>query len=227
MNLMYQYFITTIKPHIRGVPLRVYSAILVGKGGIAMEGYKTVSRLLDVVEQDILPITRKEVKKGHNIFGGAVLAGEDLSLVTAGTNMRGEDPTLHGEMVTIGQFFRMKDRPSPEETIFLSTHEPCSMCLSALAWSGFKKIFFLFGYEETRDDFRMGDDLRILEEIFSTTTPSRKNPFFELIPVRSMLRDITKREALSSRIKMIKGEYIRLTDEVFQIQGKSAGGGIE
>ncbi|HDQ93397.1 MAG TPA: nucleoside deaminase [Synergistetes bacterium] len=192
-----------------------------------MEGYKTVSRLLDVVEQDILPITRKEVKKGHNIFGGAVLAGEDLSLVTAGTNMRGEDPTLHGEMVTIGQFFRMKDRPSPEETIFLSTHEPCSMCLSALAWSGFKKIFFLFGYEETRDDFRMGDDLRILEEIFSTTTPSRKNPFFELIPVRSMLRDITKREALSSRIKMIKGEYIRLTDEVFQIQGKSAGGGIE
>ncbi len=192
-----------------------------------MDKTKIVSRLLEVIEKDILPITRSGVTEGHNIFGGAVLARDDLSLLTAGTNTRGEDPTLHGEMVTIRQFFRMKDQPSPEETVFLSTHEPCSMCLSALAWSGFKKIFFLFGYEETRDDFRMGDDLQILAEVFSTTTPSRKNRFFELTPIRSMLRGIPEREALASRIETIRQEYILLAEKVFETEGNGPGGVAE
>jgi len=177
-----------------------------------------VSRLLEVIEEDILPITGAAVEKGHNIFGGAVLSEEDLSLVTAGTNMRADAPSLHGEIVTINRFFKMKDHPPVEKTLFLATHEPCSMCLSALAWSGFRKIYFLFGYEETRDDFRMGDDLRMLAEVFGTTTPSRKNSFFELVPVRSIVHSLAEREIFLDRIGRIKRKYINLSERVENIK---------
>ena len=171
-----------------------------------------VSRLLGVIEQDILPMTAAAVEEGHNIFGGAVLTAGDLSLVVAGTNLRGEDPTFHGEIVTINRFFRMKERPAAGDTVFLSTHEPCSMCLSALAWCGFRKIYFLFGYEETRDDFFMGDDLRMLSEIFVTTVPSRKNSFFEIIPLRELVGTLPGREGPLERIADLKKRYAALAE---------------
>lgn len=183
-----------------------------------MTGYGLVSRLLEVIEEDILPITVSAVEKGHNIFGGAVLSKKDLSLVTAGTNMRADDPSLHGEIVTINRFFKMKGRLPVEETLFLATHEPCSMCLSALAWSGFRKVYFLFGYEETRDDFRMGDDLLMLAEVFTTTAPSRKNSFFEMIPIRSIVHPLADRELLLDRIDRIKRKYKSLSERVAGIK---------
>ncbi len=182
-----------------------------------MNGSGTVSRLLEVIEKDILPITETAVEKGHNIFGGAVLSADDLALVTAGVNMRADDPTLHGEIVTIHRFFKMKDHPCPDDTVFLATHEPCSMCLSALAWSGFKKIYFLFGYEETRDDFRMGDDLRMLAEVFSSTIPSRRNSFFELTPIRELVHSLPERDILQERIDRIKQKYRNLANRVEDI----------
>lgn len=186
-----------------------------------MTGFETASRMLDVIENNILPLTRTSVEEGHNIFGGAVLGHEDLSLVTAGTNMRGDDPTLHGEIVTINRFFKLKERPLPEETVFLATHEPCSMCLSALAWSGFRKIFFLFGYEETRDDFGMGGDLQILAEIFSSTVPSRKNSYFELLSIRDLVNPLPERETLLKRIELVRKEYLLLAEKVFILSGNS------
>lgn len=179
-----------------------------------MENSKLTSRFLDVIENNILPLTRGMVEKGHNIFGGAVLKAHDLSLVTVGTNMRGMVPTFHGEMVTIQNFFMDENRFDPADMLFLATHEPCSMCLSALAWSGFRKIYFLFGYEETRDDFRMGDDLRILAEIFSTTVPSRSNSFFELVPIRGMVQNLPERGPFMERIGRIKESYKALAEKV-------------
>ncbi len=180
-----------------------------------MNDSEMAERFLEVIEDTILPMTKEAVREGHNIFGGAVLKSDDLSLVVAGTNRRGIDPTLHGEMVTIHNFFMGPNHPDPAETLFLATHEPCSMCLSALAWSGFRRIYFLFGYEETRDDFRMGDDLRILAEIFSSTVPSRSNSFFELVPVRGMAFDLPERESFTERICRIKEHYRALAEKVF------------
>jgi len=197
--------------------LSIFCYLLDRGGGMTMTISETVSRLLEVIEEDILPITGSAVEKGHNIFGGAVLSAEDFSLVTAGTNMREDDPSLHGEIVTIHRFFKMKDHPPVGETVFLATHEPCPMCLSALAWCGFRKIYFLFGYEETRDDFRMGDDLRMLAEVFGTTIPSRKNSFFELIPIRALVHSLAEPETSLDHIGRIKQKYLELAETVARI----------
>lgn len=44
------------------------------------------SRLLDVVENDIVPLTREGVEAGNKIFGAAILRSADRSLIVAGVN---------------------------------------------------------------------------------------------------------------------------------------------
>ena len=59
-----------------------------------------------------------------------------------------------------------KVRPDPKQCLFLSSHEPCSLCLSAITWSGFDNFYYLFSYEDSRDKFAIPHDLNILNEVF-------------------------------------------------------------
>ncbi len=48
------------------------------------------SRLLNVMERDILPMTERGVAAGNKIFGAALLRKSDFSVVIAGTNCETE-----------------------------------------------------------------------------------------------------------------------------------------
>jgi tRNA(Arg) A34 adenosine deaminase TadA len=50
--------------------------------------------------------------------------------------------------------------------IFLSTHEPCTMCMSAIAWAGFDNFFYFFSHQDSRDSFAIPHDLKMLKEVF-------------------------------------------------------------
>lgn len=129
---------------------------------------RLAARLLDVVENHVAPLTRAGVRKGDKIFGAAILRKSDGALVVAGTNEETECPLWHGEVVAIRRFheLRARERPGPEACLFLSTHEPCPLCLSAITWAGFDNFYYLFSYEDSRDDFDIPHDLQILEEVF-------------------------------------------------------------
>jgi tRNA(Arg) A34 adenosine deaminase TadA len=164
-------------------------------------------RLLHVIRHDIYPLTERLVAQGNNLFGAAVLAGPNLDVVVVGSNRREEDPTLHGETATIHAFYALPVRPDPAETVFLSTHQPCPMCAAALAWCGFRKIFYLFGYEETARDFAMPGDLAILEELFGAKALRHENAFFRMVPIRGLVEKSPRREALLREIDSIKALY--------------------
>ena len=123
-----------------------------------------VDRMLTVLREDVLPLTQEGVREGNKVFGAAVLRKASLELVIAGTNEEAQNPLLHGEISCLNRYWSLpgESRPPPAECLFLSTHEPCPMCLSAIAWSGFDNFYYLFSYEDSRDEFKIPHDLAIL-----------------------------------------------------------------
>lgn len=127
--------------------------------------------LLSTIENKIIPLTTAGVSSGSKLFGAAILRKADLSAVTVATNNEQASPLLHGEINCIQQFFAAPDtpsspRPATKDCVFLTTHEPCSLCLSGIAWSGFDNFYHLFTYEDSRDRFGIPYDLQILREVF-------------------------------------------------------------
>lgn len=134
-----------------------------------------VRRLLDVIEQDIVPLTRAGVAAGNKIFGAAILRRADLSVVVAETNNETENPLWHGEIHAIKRFFELPvdDRPAPADSLLLATHEPCSLCLSGVAWSGIPEFAYLFSHQDSADSFAIPYDLAILRGVYAVPDPDR------------------------------------------------------
>jgi tRNA(Arg) A34 adenosine deaminase TadA len=201
-----------------------------------------VSALLKTVEDSIVPLTRKGVSSGSKLFGAAILARNNLKPLTVATNNERLSPLLHGEINCIQQFFTVDypesaTRPDPaKECIFFATHEPCSLCLSGITWSGFKEFYYLFTYEDSRDLFSIPYDIDILEQVFRVQGKeteeqmagralyNRKNKFFTAKSVADVIAEIDdgdeKRELLLE-LDRVRDMYNELS-KTYQ-EGKVAG----
>ena len=62
-----------------------------------------LERILNVIENEIIPETVKGVATGNKVFGGAILRKKDLSTVTIGVNEETKNPLFHGEISTLNK----------------------------------------------------------------------------------------------------------------------------
>lgn len=134
-----------------------------------------VQRCLDVIENDIVPRTAQGVQAGNKLFGAAILRRADLAVVVAETNNETENPLWHGEVHAIKRFYELDRaaRPEPKDCVFLATHEPCSLCLSAITWSGFDNFSYLFSHRDSADSFAIPYDIAILTAVYAVPDPDR------------------------------------------------------
>lgn len=184
-----------------------------------MTDVSLIDRLLDVIEDDIVPKTAAGVSVGNKLFGAAILRKDDRSLVLAETNNELENPLWHGEMHCLKRFYEMPraERVDTKDAIFLSTHEPCSLCLSAITWTGFDNFFYLFSHEDSRDSFAIPHDLKILKEVF-TLDPggyNAENAYWKSYSIRKLVRALPEadRARLEVRIAAISTRYDALSAE--------------
>lgn len=181
------------------------------------ESAKLADRFLKVIEEDIVPKTRAGVAAGNKLFGAAILKKSDLSLVVAATNAETENPLFHGEISALNGFYRLARaiRPDTRDCLFLSTHEPCPLCLSAITWAGFDNFTYLFGYEDTRDTFAIPHDLKILEEVFGVKNGRyrRENAFWKARALADLVAEapVAERARLSKRLDALAGIYDTLS----------------
>jgi tRNA(Arg) A34 adenosine deaminase TadA len=201
-----------------------------------MDKVTLITRLLDVIEREIAPKTRLGVGEGNKIFGAAILRKSDLSTVIAETNNEIENPLWHGEMHAIKRFFELPEdeRPVPADCVFLATHEPCSLCLSGITWSGFDNFYYLFSHEDSRDSFAIPHDIEILREVFAVPVPgedgprpdrplyNRTNRFWESFDITQLIAGVRlgDREALLARFDDINALYVDLSAAYQQGKGK-------
>ena len=176
-----------------------------------------LDKFVDIFKNNILPLTIKGVDAGNKIFGAAIINKEDYSMVIAGSNNETENPIWHGEIYTLKKFYEMeiKIRPNEKDCIFLSSHEPCSLCLSAITFSGFDNFYYLFPYESTFNDFNIPHDLKILEEVFDIKNGNylNENAYWKSYSINKLINELTtnKKENLISSFKNIKKSYKELS----------------
>ncbi|KAJ4007652.1 hypothetical protein NW752_010319 [Fusarium irregulare] len=204
-----------------------------------------LSALLKTLEQDIVPLTKEGVSSGSKVFGAAILSSQTLTPYTVSTNNERASPLLHGEINCIQQFYTQtypdpKNRPDPrEDCVFFATHEPCSLCLSGITWSGFKELYYLFTYEDSRDTFGIPYDIEILEEVFRVKADgesdealrkralyNKSNKFFTAKSVQDLVGEIgdeNEKKHWEQEVERVKALYNALGNE-YQKNKKS---GIE
>jgi len=198
-----------------------------------------VSSLLSVTESSIVPLTRSQVSSGSKLFGAAILSRSTLEPFTVATNNERASPLLHGEINCIQQFFASpkEGRPETKDCVFFATHEPCSLCLSGITWSGFNEFYYLFTYEDSRDLFGIPYDIDILQNVYQVKGEAeteealakkplynRENKFFKAKSVADlvgMIEDEAEREKWMAEISRVKKMYDELSD-TYQ-KGKATG----
>lgn len=184
-----------------------------------------INRLLQVIEQEIIPLTETGVKKGNKVFGAAILRKSDLSTVIAATNNETANPLWHGEMHAIKLLYEMPEskRPHPDKCIFLATHEPCTLCLSAITWGGYDNFYYLFSHEDSRDSFRIGHDLKILKQLFKLDPGeyARENEYWKSESIRNMISACKQsaKDEFIGKIEKIKKTYAGLSAVYQQNKG--------
>ncbi len=194
-----------------------------------------IDRFLDVIENDIAPMTAAGVEKGDKIFGAAILRRDDLSLVVAETNNETENPLWHGEIHAIKRFYELPAASRPEigDCLMIATHEPCSLCLSGVAWGGLPEFAYLFSHQDSADSFAIPYDIQILQAVYAVPDPdrdapapgrdlyNRQNAFFSSENVMTAIRAEAD-PALDARVASLAALYAGFSD-TYQASKGAAG----
>lgn len=168
-------------------------------------------RMMDIVEEDIIPQTFRGVKMGAKVFGAALIRRSDLGLVVASTNHEASSPLWHGEVYAIKEFYELQNHPAPGDCMMLATHQPCCMCASAIAWGGFPEAWYLFGYEQTGADFNIPHDQKMIRDIFGTTEPNPDNDYYTMRPLMGLVSGLADPEWAKARYESVARRYAELS----------------
>ena len=168
-----------------------------------------LDRVLTTIEEEILPQTKTQLAKGNKMFGAAVLDAFSGDTVVAATNLETACPIHHGEVVAIEAWSSLKKRPRASECLFVATHEPCCLCVSAIVWSGFERCVFLFPYETTK---RQGipHDLNIMYELWRVERYQRRNRYLATSGVSTLIAALppsSERADLEARVSKPAAAY--------------------
>mmetsp|Transcript_16981 Transcript_16981/g.22030 ORF Transcript_16981/g.22030 Transcript_16981/m.22030 type:complete len:259 (+) Transcript_16981:447-1223(+) len=177
-----------------------------------------IERMLDVIEHEILPKTSQSVAEhGNKVFGAAVLSDDYKETIIAETNNEMACPLFHAEVHAIKQVCHVI--PPGErgtefaQSIFLSTHEPCCMCISSIVWAGYKKVYFFFPYEQTTAQ-GIPHDVDIMRELWGVNSYRRRNKFIATACIIKLVKDMEEgdvKKALRKRIISITRKYDELS----------------
>jgi tRNA(Arg) A34 adenosine deaminase TadA len=122
-------------------------------------------------------------------------------------------------MHTLKKFYELdaNTRPNEKDCIFLSSHEPCSMCLSGITFSGFDNFYYVFPYTETNDQFKIPHDLNILKEVFKINDGeyNKENSYWKSQNINLLIEKLPtpKKEKILSQLREIKKKYQTLSNQ--------------
>jgi tRNA(Arg) A34 adenosine deaminase TadA len=73
-------------------------------------------------------------------FGAVIVDSRTGEVLGSGVNEGADSPLLHGEVVAMNDYVRRQGNQGWGDTTLYTTGEPCSMCMSALAWADVRRV---------------------------------------------------------------------------------------
>ncbi len=170
------------------------------------------STILDIFIDELIPLSNIAINKGNKIFGAFIVKKSDLSIVCMGTNEETKNPLFHGEISALFNLYETKYN-NTKDYYFISSHQPCSLCLSAITWSGFDNFYYFFPYEDTKHTFNIPHDLKILDEVFKIKKGNyqKKNQYWHSYSIISEIKKLGLENQLSEKITKINDEYQKMS----------------
>ena len=93
-------------------------------------------------------LAQAAVKDGGAPYGAVIVDPEKNEIIVQGNNHASSNPIWHGEMDALNKLAGMVEKEgltvyqvAPKLELYTSA-EPCSMCMSALAWSGIGRVYY-------------------------------------------------------------------------------------
>ncbi|MFE6177004.1 nucleoside deaminase [Streptomyces sp. NPDC056464] len=71
-------------------------------------------------------------------------------ILGSGVNTGAISPVLHGEMVAMNDYVRRQGNQGWADATLYTTGEPCSMCMSAMAWANLRRVVWASSIDEIR-----------------------------------------------------------------------------
>jgi tRNA(adenine34) deaminase len=107
-----------------------------------------VAQAASAEDERFMRIALEEARLADFAFG-AVIVREGRE-IARGRNLgrTNNDPTAHGEIVTIRRALAANDRAVLVGSTLYTTGEPCSMCMGAILWCRFGRLVFAASIEQ-------------------------------------------------------------------------------
>ncbi|WP_078662606.1 nucleoside deaminase [Streptomyces bicolor] len=83
-------------------------------------------------------------------FGAVIVHNRTGEVLASGVNTGADSPLLHGEVVAMNDYVRRHGNQGWADTTLYTTGEPCSMCMSALAWANLRRVVWASSIDEIR-----------------------------------------------------------------------------
>lgn len=83
-------------------------------------------------------------------FGAVIVDNRTGEVLGSGVNTGADNPVLHGEVVAMNDYVHRQGNQGWADTILYTTGEPCSMCMSAMAWANLRRVVWGSSIDEIR-----------------------------------------------------------------------------
>lgn len=90
----------------------------------------------------------KTIDDGNTPFGAIVTKNGEIIAEAVNETTSSNDPTAHAEMLAIRKAAKVLKRNDLSDCELYASGEPCTMCLSAIYFTGIKKVYVAYEQEE-------------------------------------------------------------------------------